>query len=53
MLTIHESLIRFRALVSANNHKMYDLPVLLSKVSLYYVCIPSYSYIVARAQKSP
>ena len=29
---IHESLMRFRALLSANNHKIYDL--LLSKVSL-------------------
>ena len=39
MLMIHESLMRFRALLSADNHKIYDL--LLSKVSLYYVYIPS------------
>jgi len=39
MLTIHESLMRLRTLLSANNHKIYDL--LLSKVSLYYVLIPS------------
>ena len=35
---IHESLMRFRELLSANNHNFYDL--LLSKVSLYYVYIP-------------
>jgi len=35
MLIIHESLMRFRALLSANNHKIYDL--LPSKVSLYYI----------------
>ena len=34
-----KSLMRFGALVSANNHKIYDL--LLSKVSLYYVYISS------------
>ena len=34
---IHENLMRFRALLLANNHKIYDL--LLSKVSLYYVYI--------------
>jgi len=39
MLIIPESLMRFRAQLSANNHKIYDL--LLSKVSLYYVYIPS------------
>ena len=36
---IHESLMWFRALVSTNNHEIYDL--LLSKVSLYYVYIPT------------
>ena len=40
MLIVHESLMRFRALLSANNHKIYNL--LLSKVSLYYVYIPSW-----------
>ena len=35
MLMIHESLVRFRVLPSANNRKIYDL--LPSKVSLYYV----------------
>jgi len=39
MLIIHETLMWFRALLSANNHKIYDL--LLTKVSLYYVYIPS------------
>ena len=45
MLMIHESLMRFRALLSANNHKIYDL--LLSKVSLYYVYIPSYRRVIS------
>ena len=38
MLMIHESLMGLKALLSANNHKIYDL--LLPKVSLYYVYIP-------------
>ena len=37
MLMIYENLMWLRALLSANNHKVYDL--LLSKVSLYYVYI--------------
>ena len=38
MLMIYKSLMRFGALQSANNHKIYDL--FLSKISLYYVYIP-------------
>ena len=45
MLMIHESLMRFRALLSANIYKIYDL--LLSKVSLYYVYIPSWRRVIS------
>ena len=42
---IYESLMRFRALLSANNHAIYDL--LLSKISFYYAYIPSYRRVIS------
>ena len=33
MLTIHESLKRFRALLSVNNYKIYDLLLFLTPIS--------------------
>ena len=45
MLMIHESLMWFRALLSANYYKVHDL--LLSKISLYYVYIPSWRRVIS------
>ena len=45
MLMIYESLMRFRALLSANIHKIYDL--LQSKVSFYHIYISSYRRVIS------
>ena len=45
MLMIHESLMQFKALIAANNHKIYNL--LLSKASVYYVYILSWKKVIS------